>query len=211
VAAAPTALLYGGTSHGSTDGWIVGSSGTILHWDGARMSAMTSPTTVMLYGVWGTGPTNVWAVGEAGTILHRGNAAPTLPGGTCAAPVELSCGASLFGSNAGAPTTFNTYSCASGNELGREVYYRWEAPFTGSITVTLHPFTANLDLIAVEGDPWSGCTPAGAGCVDASQNTGSAADAVTVDVQKGETYFFIVDAPTTTPSGYQISATCVRD
>jgi hypothetical protein len=52
------------------DAWAVGNHGTILHFDGARWSAVESPTFVQLNGVWAAGPTDAWAVGEAGAMLH---------------------------------------------------------------------------------------------------------------------------------------------
>ena len=50
-----------GTSR--TDVFAVGQAGTILHYDGARWSAMASGTSQWLYGVWGTSSTNVYAAG----------------------------------------------------------------------------------------------------------------------------------------------------
>ncbi len=53
-----------------TDMYIVGDSGTILHWDGSSWSTSTSHTTVNLHAVWGTDGNNIYAVGDMGTILH---------------------------------------------------------------------------------------------------------------------------------------------
>jgi hypothetical protein len=55
----------------STDGWAVGSGGTIVRWNGAAWAAETSPTGATLWAVQALTSTNVWAVGSGGTIIHR--------------------------------------------------------------------------------------------------------------------------------------------
>ena len=60
---------------GAEDVWVVGTGGTILHWDGA-WTAVDSGTTEDLWGIWGATPDDVWAVGGSGfddataTLLH---------------------------------------------------------------------------------------------------------------------------------------------
>ncbi|MDI6791872.1 MAG: DUF3160 domain-containing protein [bacterium] len=63
-------LLSSVTMIGPTDGWAVGVGGTILHWDGASWSEVSSPTSNWLYSVTMTGPTDGWAVGDGSTIFH---------------------------------------------------------------------------------------------------------------------------------------------
>jgi hypothetical protein len=53
-----------------TDVFVVGSSGTIMHYDGSAWSLMNSGGTIDLNGVWGTNGTDVFAVGSSGTIVH---------------------------------------------------------------------------------------------------------------------------------------------
>lgn len=55
---------------GPNDVFAVGSSGTILRYDGQAWSAMSSPTTSLLYGIWGSGPNNVFAVGKNGVVIR---------------------------------------------------------------------------------------------------------------------------------------------
>jgi hypothetical protein len=61
-----------GTS--TSDVYVVGDGGTILHWNGSAFSpAQTSTVAVQLFGAWGivSGPTTtVFAVGAGGTILR---------------------------------------------------------------------------------------------------------------------------------------------
>lgn len=57
-----------GTS--SNDIFLVGQSGTIVHYDGSNWTPMNSGTTVSLRGVWGNAGDDVYAVGDSGTILH---------------------------------------------------------------------------------------------------------------------------------------------
>jgi len=54
----------------SSDVFMVGDSGTILHYDGSIWSSMNSGTTGYLSGVWGTSSSDVFAVGGGGTIIH---------------------------------------------------------------------------------------------------------------------------------------------
>lgn len=50
--------------------WAVGVLGTILHWDGAQLTATPSGTIETLNGIWGSSANDIWAVGEHGTRLH---------------------------------------------------------------------------------------------------------------------------------------------
>jgi PKD repeat protein len=60
--------LWWGSS--GSDVFAVGLFGTILHYDGATWSAMSSGTAKYLLGVWGSSGSDVFAVGWEGTILH---------------------------------------------------------------------------------------------------------------------------------------------
>src|SRR5215472_1275649 len=67
--------LFSVWGSGASDAWVVGLSGTILHWDGLGWTSVSSGTMESLYAVWGSEVSDVWAVGDAGTILHwDGNA-----------------------------------------------------------------------------------------------------------------------------------------
>ncbi len=55
------------------DAWVVGDSGTILHWNGNSWSSVNSPTAVNLYSVFFVNASSGWAVGGSsnnGVILH---------------------------------------------------------------------------------------------------------------------------------------------
>jgi len=54
----------------ANNGWAVGGSGTILHWNGITWSEANSPTTQPLLDVKMISADNGWAVGGMGTILH---------------------------------------------------------------------------------------------------------------------------------------------
>jgi photosystem II stability/assembly factor-like uncharacterized protein len=52
------------------DGWAVGNSGTILHYDGDNWQIVDSPTTRDIDDVCFVSSENGWAVGYAGVVLH---------------------------------------------------------------------------------------------------------------------------------------------
>ena len=52
------------------DVWVVGSFGTVLHWDGATWTSVATGSTAHLESVWCAARDQVWIVGEIGTILH---------------------------------------------------------------------------------------------------------------------------------------------
>ena len=52
------------------DGWAVGNSGTIVHYDGSRWSIVESPTEADLHSVYLVSPNDGWIVGNWGTILR---------------------------------------------------------------------------------------------------------------------------------------------
>jgi len=54
----------------ASDGWAVGSHGTIIRWDGARWNTVTSPTANWLCSVDMVSSTDGWAVCSDGTIIH---------------------------------------------------------------------------------------------------------------------------------------------
>lgn len=58
--------------HGTSknDVWAVGTSGTIVHFDGTSWKKTSSGTVNTLLGVWAVSPTNVWAVSAWGLVLH---------------------------------------------------------------------------------------------------------------------------------------------
>jgi photosystem II stability/assembly factor-like uncharacterized protein len=55
----------------ATDGWIVGDSGTILHWNGTEWSQVSqTATTANLRGIYMYNSSEGWAVGLSGTTIH---------------------------------------------------------------------------------------------------------------------------------------------
>jgi hypothetical protein len=52
------------------DVWVVGSFGTVLHWDGTAWASASSDTTAHLESVWCAARDACWAVGEMGTIIR---------------------------------------------------------------------------------------------------------------------------------------------
>lgn len=55
---------------GPNDVWAVGSSGTILHWDGATWTPTSSGVKNTFFRVWGSGADDVYAVSSTDVILH---------------------------------------------------------------------------------------------------------------------------------------------
>jgi hypothetical protein len=71
--------------------YAVGDNGTIVRWNGTRLTLQTSGTTQHLRAVWGSGSTNVFAVGDGGTVLNSVNS------GTTWTPVNLGTTANFRG------------------------------------------------------------------------------------------------------------------
>jgi len=65
-----TAQLQGLWGSSSSDVFLVGSQGTILHYNGDKWSPMNSGTSEHLMAVCGRGPDDVYAVGTHGILLH---------------------------------------------------------------------------------------------------------------------------------------------
>ena len=53
-----------------TDGWAVGDSGAMLHWDGTSWQNVPSPAPYSLFSVAMVSETDGWSVGSSGAILH---------------------------------------------------------------------------------------------------------------------------------------------
>jgi hypothetical protein len=70
IASIPPANVRAMWGASASDVFAVGLAGRILHFDGARWTAMPSGTAAGLLGVWGTSRWNVYAVGDSGTVLR---------------------------------------------------------------------------------------------------------------------------------------------
>ncbi|HEY3993137.1 MAG TPA: hypothetical protein VGM01_09690 [Ktedonobacteraceae bacterium] len=66
-----TGVLWGIFMLSSSDGWIVGDQGVILHYDGQNWRKVQSPVTTALGSVFMLSPTEGWAAGDA--LLHYSN------------------------------------------------------------------------------------------------------------------------------------------
>jgi len=80
VEAPSNADLYGVFGFGEDDVWAVGEAGTILHWDGAALTKLTTPLDDLperprLFAVWGSSPNDIWFAG-AGVMLHLERSLP---------------------------------------------------------------------------------------------------------------------------------------
>lgn len=53
-----------------TDGWAIGASGVILHWNGSQWQYVPTPQATNMNSVQMSSSDNGWAVGYSGTILH---------------------------------------------------------------------------------------------------------------------------------------------
>ena len=201
---------------GPTDVWAVGGGGaSILHYDGTQWSEADVNPPGRLNGVWGTSATDVWAFGQdaalGGRILHRTTAVPSAFGGACRAPIAIYCESSLRGAVAAtSPAAFDRHGCAGKDTVGGEAYYRLDNPVTGSLTVRLSALRNDLDLIVTGADGRSGCDPAGK-CIAASQNDGTTAEEITLQVTQGQTLYFIVDGRATTTSSFSIEVDCTKE
>lgn len=62
--------LYKTWGSGAKDAWAVGTSGTLLHYDGAAWASVLSGSTNTLTEIHGTSASDAWAAGNSGTVLH---------------------------------------------------------------------------------------------------------------------------------------------
>jgi len=107
-------------------------------------------------------------------------------GKTCLPDWTLSCGGTdSWGNNkSGATDVVDGYACAPDPYTGPEYTYSFEAPFDGTVTVSLSEETAETDIIVL-GNMGEGCDPDECRTWDFST--------VTIDVAAGEKLFFVVD------------------
>ncbi|MBT8492334.1 MAG: hypothetical protein KJO07_04685, partial [Deltaproteobacteria bacterium] len=75
--------LWGVWANSAEDVYAVGNNGTIVHFDGAQWSLVSTPVSNALLAVTATGPEDVFAAGSFGTIVHfDGTAWSTMETGT---------------------------------------------------------------------------------------------------------------------------------
>ena len=71
VMASPTrALLYAAWGDRASNVYAVGSSGTLLHFDGSTWQSIATDTKQSLLDIWGSGPQDIYVVGSGGLVLH---------------------------------------------------------------------------------------------------------------------------------------------
>ena len=129
------------------------------------------------------------------------------PGGTnlcpenCAPAYTLQCGetdswgTTLFGST----NSVTGYTCNSDDYSGPEYAYKFDAPFDGTVKLTLSDETSLTDIIVLD-DAGNGCEP--------SQCRDFGFTNVEVTMQKGQGYFFVVDGFDGAEGTYTITVDC---
>lgn len=60
---------YDALNFSDQDIYVVGYSGSIIHYDGNEWQPMTTPTRMPIWSIWGPDPNHIYAVGGSGTIL----------------------------------------------------------------------------------------------------------------------------------------------
>lgn len=211
VASSP-AWLTGITGNSGADVFAVGKSldgSQWVHYDGSSWSA-SAELQLGLLAVAAHSPQAVFAVGDSGVIANVGGV-PTPDGGACERPAMAYCASEVYGSNGGRKPTFDNYACGTRDVTGAEMFYRFDSPIDGTVTVDLTNATgADLDLIVVGADTKGGCAPEDASCLGASQTAGTGKEQATVAVERGRTYYFIVDGYADALSGYSLKVTCQK-
>ena len=129
---------------------------------------------------------------------------PGCAGGSCEPQGVLSCGASLSGNNAGAPTDVDQYSCFSWPTTGPEDVYAL-TPGAGPVTIDLTNLSADVDLI-VTTDAGGACDPAS--CIGSSGEPQTTDEQVDFNAAAGTTYYVVVDGYNSATSTYSLAATC---
>jgi cysteine-rich repeat protein len=222
---------------GPEDVYAVGDGGTILHYDGLSWSPTRGGTTVYLAGAWGERG-QVISVGESGTVREHGrtcaatettckdgvdgdcdgrsgcadpdcaNDASCIAGGLCPGAIPIACGDVVAGDTTNGLKNIDRYACTAWEEKGREAYYRFTAPATGTVTVSLTNLTKDLDLFVLDQGAGGGCAPRNPGCRGSSTTAGTANETVTFAAQAGQTYFFVVDGYAAYAGQFKLGVSC---
>jgi len=122
---------------------------------------------------------------------------------TCAALGSVGCGQTVTGTTVGAANAISHYpACTAVNEAGPEVAWSFAAATDVTVTATLELLdaVANLDLFVLDG----AC--AAASC--AVSGTDYAGEALTFEVDAGETSYLVVDGPWGGAADYRLTLTC---
>jgi len=144
-----TGTLWWVAGSGSTDVWMVGTQGRILHWDGAAFTEHASGTTATLWGVWAAAPDDAWAVGgtpNGGTAAAADNDLVLHWDGAAWSRVELPrrLGVALF--KVWGTSSENLYAVGEGGTLWHRTARGWR--------LESEPPLATWPLLTV-----SGCGP----------------------------------------------------
>ena len=75
--------LHGVWAASPSDIFVAAGDGSVLHYDGASWTPMSTGVTTALHGVWGRGATDVYVVGDEGVVLrYDGSAWTAIPSGS---------------------------------------------------------------------------------------------------------------------------------
>jgi hypothetical protein len=168
----------------------------VMHFDGTVWSPLDVGATPLL-SLWGAPTGQAFATSGGNAIVRFATTMPRPEGGACTSPIVAYCGTAVATSSLGraaGPTSWGAAGseCVTGLD-GHPVYYRFDSPLNGSITVTLAPTEHDLDLVVLAADSTHGCDVTQ--CVAASQHGGLTSETLTIPVVAGQTYYLVVDGP----------------
>jgi hypothetical protein len=129
-----------------------------------------------------------------------------MAGGACQVAETITCGATVSGSSFTGSPFPDEYACTSTRlETGPEVAYRFTAPASGSVTVTLSGYAADVDLFVLKEQATGGCDPIA--CMGSSITSG-ATESVTFTAVGGQTYDLVVDGYSGAASNFTMAVSC---
>jgi hypothetical protein len=128
-------------------------------------------------------------------------------GGLCQTLTTLACGTVVSGSTLGGSPQLEHYGCVTPPLNGRERAYRFTAPSTGDVTVTLTSATAQLTAVVLGSFSTGGCDPLGR-CLAATDSGTSGARHVTFHATAGQPYSVMVDATDGAAGAFELEVSC---
>ena len=127
----------------------------------------------------------------------------------CVPDAALSCPSTVdtwSNDGTGSTDTIDAYTCNGWDYSGPEYTYEFTAAADGEITVSLSGFSADLDLLLLEGES---CDPDT--CIADSAGGGTTPEELTFQAVAGTTYRIVVDGFAGATSSFDISLDCGAD
>lgn len=182
------------------DIWVVGTGGVVLHYDGVRFSPVSVPGNPSLSRVH-VQSDRLLAVSGMSILeyRYRFSLPPDTPG-PCPSTVPLYCQETRIFDTHRMPGRIDAWGTLA-NLSGPETAFRFQAPFSGQFTWTMHPSTPHGRIVVMRAEDFDACDTASVLQISTLVNS---SQMVSLQLERNESVVLVIDSATTESGALQV-------